>query len=141
MEKLKLSRIMARAEACELAPMARRVEERHPVSILKEPARTLVMLPMKEPERGTPFFLGELIATEAMVELEGTRGMGVCMGGDDDKALAMAVIDAAYNAGVRECGWLTEELEAMEKKQNAELTGQAAVHARTRVAFNTLEGQ
>lgn len=132
---------MARADADELGCLARWLEEKHAVSVLKEPARTLVMLPMREPVRGTPFYIGELLATEAMVEIEGARGMGVCMGAEDEKALSMAVIDASFNAGLEECRWLTEKLESMELRQNREIAKETALHLSTKVTFNTLEGQ
>jgi alpha-D-ribose 1-methylphosphonate 5-triphosphate synthase subunit PhnG len=141
MEKRKLSRIMARAGADEVRALARLVEEKHGVTVLKEPARTLVMLPVREPAHGTVFYLGELIATEAMAEIEGTRGIGICMGAEDEKALAMAVVDAAFNARAAECGKITELLDRLEEKQDRALAGEAALHAKTRVSFETLEGQ
>jgi alpha-D-ribose 1-methylphosphonate 5-triphosphate synthase subunit PhnG len=141
MEKRKLSRIMARAGADEVRALARLVEEKHGVTVLKEPARTLVMLPVREPARGTVFYLGELIATEAMAEIEGARGIGICMGAEDEKALAMAVVDAAFNARIGECGELSALLNGMEEKQSHALAREAALHAKTRVSFETLEGQ
>jgi alpha-D-ribose 1-methylphosphonate 5-triphosphate synthase subunit PhnG len=98
------------------------------------------MLPMKEPVQGTPFYIGELLASEAMVEVEGCKGIGICMGDDFDKALSMAVIDAAYNACLDECRWLTESLEAMEMRQDLDLARENAKHMDTRVSFRTLEG-
>jgi alpha-D-ribose 1-methylphosphonate 5-triphosphate synthase subunit PhnG len=140
MEKLRLSRIMARAGVDEIKCLAGWVEERHPVTVLKEPAKTLVMLPMREPVRGTPFYIGELLAAEAMVEVEGARGMGICMGDDFGKALSMAIIDGAFNAGLDECLWLTERLEALEERQALALRQEAALHKATQVSFETLEG-
>jgi alpha-D-ribose 1-methylphosphonate 5-triphosphate synthase subunit PhnG len=123
-----------------LADLSRRVEEKHEVTVLKEPAKTLVLLPMREPVRGTPFYIGELLASEAMVELAGARGMGVCMGDDFAKVLSMSIIDAAYNAGLDECLWLTDKLEAMNADQELALRREAALHMATKVSFDTLEG-
>lgn len=141
MDKRKLSEIMARDGSGEVECLARWVEERHPATVLKEPVTTLVMLPMREPVRGTRFYIGELLATEAAVELNGVRGIGVCMGEEYAKALAMAVIDAAFNAGIDECAWLKEKLEALEKRQHDALDHEAALHLSTKVVFNTMEGQ
>lgn len=141
MEKLRLSRIMARANADEVCVLARLVEEKHSVTVLREPSRTLVMLPVREPALGTPFYLGELLATEAMAEVAGSRGMGLCMGAETGKALAMAIVDAAFNAQTEECAKLAGLLEAMEISQNRGLAKEATLHAATKVSFNTLEGQ
>jgi alpha-D-ribose 1-methylphosphonate 5-triphosphate synthase subunit PhnG len=140
MEKSRMSKIMVRTDSDTLCSLAQWVEEKHPVTVLKEPAKTPVMLPMREPVRGTPFYIGELLATEAMVEVEGARGIGICMGDDFGKALSMAIIDATYNAGLDECLWLTERLETMESQQLFALRQEAALHRATKVSFDTLEG-
>jgi alpha-D-ribose 1-methylphosphonate 5-triphosphate synthase subunit PhnG len=140
MDKRRLSEIMARDDGGEVECLARWVEERYPATVLREPATTLVMLPVQEPVRGTRFYIGELLATEAMVELNGARGIGVCMGEDSGKALAMAVIDAAFNAGLDECAWLKEKLEALEKRQIDRLALENALHLSTKVSFDTMEG-
>jgi alpha-D-ribose 1-methylphosphonate 5-triphosphate synthase subunit PhnG len=63
------------------------------------------------------------------------------MGADDGRALAMAVVDAAFNADVAECEMLSERLEALECEQAHALAKEAALHAATSVSFSTMEGQ
>ena len=140
MDKNRTSRILVRAGSKTVCHMARELEEKYEVTVLKEPSKTLVMLPLREPVRGTPFYIGELLACEAMVEMAGAKGVSLCIGDDKDMALAMAVIDAAYNAGVPECLRLDEMLEALEILQAVEIGKDAALHKTSRVSFETLEG-
>ena len=140
MEKQRLSKILSRAAADEVSALAGWVREQHEITVIKEPAKTLVMMPMIEPVSGAPFFLGELLACDAMVEIDGARGAGIAMGDDFDKVLAMAIIDAAYNARLEECQWLTGRLATMEQQQQERTRKEAALHAKTKVSFRTMEG-
>lgn len=70
-----------------------------PIDVLQN--RTgLVMLPMTDPVEGGLFYLGEVLVAEAQVRLMGAEGYAACMGRDLEQALAIALIDAAYTAGV-----------------------------------------
>lgn len=61
----------------------------------------LVMLPMRDTVAGTDFHLGEVLVAEAHIRLPGTmvEGYGMVVGRDLERAMAMAVIDAAAMAG------------------------------------------
>jgi len=141
MEKSRLTRILSRAGSADVRALAARLQLMYPAVVLRDPMRTLVMMPMADPVRGTPFYLGELMASETMVEMAGAKGFGICMGDDFEKSAAIAVIDAAYNAGVPECEWLTRTLLDMERAQDALLQKEAAAHRDTMVSFRTMEGQ
>lgn len=62
----------------------------------------LVMLPMRDTVQGTDFHLGEVLVSEAHIRLPATggEGYGMALGHDLERAMAMAVIDAAIVAGV-----------------------------------------
>ncbi|MDF0602784.1 phosphonate C-P lyase system protein PhnG [Psychromarinibacter sp. C21-152] len=61
----------------------------------------LVMLPARDTVEGTEFHLGEVLVAEAHVRLsDGTEGYGMIVGRDLERAMAMALIDAALAAGV-----------------------------------------
>lgn len=141
MEKARLTRILSRAGSADVRAMADRLTLLYPATVLREPMRTLVMMPMRDPVGGTPFYLGELMASETMVELSGVRGFGICMGDDYEKSAAIAVIDAAYNADLPECAWLTTSLLTLERAQEDRLMREAAAHRDTMVSFRTMEGQ
>lgn len=62
----------------------------------------LVMLPCRDTAGGAAFHLGEVLVAEAHVRLteHGTEGYGACVGRDVEGALAVAVLDAAAEAGI-----------------------------------------
>lgn len=94
---------LARAEAGRLKALA---EELLPVlgevEVLQ--SRTgLVMLPMRDTVEGTDFHLGEILVAEAQVRLPGhgsAEGYGMVSGRDMERAMAMALVDAAAAAGL-----------------------------------------
>lgn len=56
----------------------------------------LVLLPMRDTVTGTDFHLGEVLVAEAHLRLPcGTEGYGMVIGRDLERAMAMAVLDAA----------------------------------------------
>ena len=61
----------------------------------------LVMLPLRDTVAGTDFHLGEVLVAEAHIRLPGSaiEGYGMVTGRDLERAMAMAVIDAAAMAG------------------------------------------
>lgn len=61
----------------------------------------LVMLPMRDTVTGTDFHLGEVLVAEAHLRLPGqdVEGYGMVAGRDLERAMAMAVTDAAAAAG------------------------------------------
>jgi alpha-D-ribose 1-methylphosphonate 5-triphosphate synthase subunit PhnG len=61
----------------------------------------LVMLPCTDSAEGTVFHLGEVLVSEAHVEIDGgTPGYALCTGRDRVQALAIALLDAALTAGI-----------------------------------------
>ncbi len=61
----------------------------------------LVMLPYTDTASGTRFHLGEVLVSEARVRISGgVEGCALCIGRDLEQALAIALIDAALQAGI-----------------------------------------
>ncbi|PJF26656.1 MAG: phosphonate C-P lyase system protein PhnG [Phototrophicales bacterium] len=61
----------------------------------------LVMLPYRDSAEGVVFHLGEVLVSEAHVEIQGgAQGYAVCAGRDLVQALAVALLDAALTAGI-----------------------------------------
>lgn len=60
----------------------------------------LVMLPMRDTVRGELFYVGEALLAEARVRVAGAEGYAACLGRDLEQALAVALLDAAFAAGV-----------------------------------------
>jgi alpha-D-ribose 1-methylphosphonate 5-triphosphate synthase subunit PhnG len=98
------------------------------------------MIKLREPVKESLFYLGEVMVSEAVVELDGVKGMAVIMGDDAEKVLNMAIIDAACNSGVFE-GW--SDLLALEREQLEQERRENAMHLQTMVNFRSMdtEGQ
>jgi alpha-D-ribose 1-methylphosphonate 5-triphosphate synthase subunit PhnG len=78
----------------------------------------LVMLPYTDTATGTRFHLGEVLVSESRVRISaGAEGYAVCMGRDLEQSMAIALLDAALQAGIE-----SERIEAF-------LTGQESAQA------------
>ncbi|MFM2388660.1 MAG: phosphonate lyase system protein PhnG [Pseudomonadota bacterium] len=86
---------LARADADRLAALAEELlPGLGPVEVVQ--SRTgLVMLPLRDTVQGTDFHLGEVLVAEAHIRAAGTEGYGMVIGRDLNRAMAMAVVDAA----------------------------------------------
>ena len=91
--------ILARADASRLAALAEGLlGALGPVEVVQ--SRTgLAMLPMRDTVQGTDFHLGEVLVAEAHIRAAGTEGYGMIVGRDLNRAMAMAVVDAAASLG------------------------------------------
>jgi len=72
----------------------------------------------------------------AVVEIDGMRGVAVTMGMEPNKALYMAIIDAACNGGIFEDEPI---LEALEAEQEAQRQRENALHLKTMVQFHSMD--
>lgn len=109
----RLLETLARADADRLKAMAETLlDALGDVEVLA--SRTgLVMLPLRDTVKGTDFHLGEVLVSEAHLRLPcGTEGYGMVIGRDLERAMAMAVIDAAAARGIEPAGiarFITDE--------------------------------
>ncbi|HWS43935.1 MAG TPA: phosphonate C-P lyase system protein PhnG [Pseudoflavonifractor sp.] len=138
MEKKRLSKILARADRELVAGLSAEIRKKHGVTVIKEPGKTLTMIKVREPVKQSLFYLGEVIVCEAVVELDGVKGMAVTMGDDTDKTLDMAIIDAAVNRGVFTG---METLLALEEQQRERIMRENALHMKTMVNFESMDGE
>jgi len=141
MEKSIMFKIMNKSPREKVIELAGEIEKDHTITIVKKPAKTLVMLKMREPVANSEYFLGELLACEAMVKIGDSRGMAVTAGDDFEKVLAMAIIDAACNAGIGEFYQLTEKLREWDTFIKSEEEKEFARSMRSKVQFSVMEGR
>lgn len=97
MTKRELSAILAKASAEDVAVLAEPIKAKAQIQVLKEPQKTLVMVKVRESIKNSLFYLGEVLATECMVTVNGVKGMSVIAGDQFDKAMNIAVIDGYLN--------------------------------------------
>jgi alpha-D-ribose 1-methylphosphonate 5-triphosphate synthase subunit PhnG len=98
------------------------------------------MMPVQDSVEQSPFYLGEVLITEATVEIEGTIGYGFTLEVNLERALCFAIIDAALRHDLPEAreiqGLLARQTEIIKNKRLQE----KRLIAATRVNFTTLEG-
>lgn len=138
MDKKRLFRIMAKASDEEIRELANDIIADHTVMVIKEPAKTLAMIKMREPVKESLFYIGEVIVCEAVVMVDGTRGMAVTMGDHFEKVYHMAVIDAACNQGIF-AG--EKRLLELEEQQITRKEKENAMHLKTMVNFQSMDSE
>jgi alpha-D-ribose 1-methylphosphonate 5-triphosphate synthase subunit PhnG len=119
---------LAVADRDRLAVLAEQILElADSVDLVAGPRPATMLVELTESVRAQPFYLGEVVVTEATVRINGCRGDSTILGLDEERALAAAVCDAAAEAGVlaAEVARLVQETEA----------GQAAARSRTAAAL------
>jgi len=136
MDKKRLTKILAKADRKIISDISGDILKSYQPIIIKEPGKTLAMIKMREPVKNSLFYIGEVIVSEAVVEIAGTKGIAVVMGDDIEKTLNMAIIDAAINKGVFNG---TEILFALEKEQNDRIMRENAMHLKTMVNFESMD--
>lgn len=139
MTKKELSRILEYATVQDLGEMAKRIIEHHNISVIKKPAKTLVMVKVKEPVKSSEFFLGEVLATDCIVEVDGMKGVSVMMGDDFAKAEYAAVIDAAHTADLKEYKNCVGKLIQLDRERLTQIRKDAHIFRNTQVNFKSLE--
>lgn len=140
MQKKRLFLIMSRAKTPRLKALSERISDRYDITVVKSPARSLAMIKMREPVCDSLYYLGEVMVTEAVVACNDVKGMAVTMGDDLERALYMAVIDCGFNSSFVVMGEIEQELLAMEARQNRRVEQENAMHLKTMVRFNTMDG-
>ncbi|HPX70994.1 MAG TPA: phosphonate C-P lyase system protein PhnG [Bacillota bacterium] len=136
MDRKRITRILARAEAEEVSALSAKILDEYDSVIVKEPAKTLSMIKLRDPVRQGEFYIGEVIVCEAAVEIEGVAGASVVMGDDTAKALDMAIIDAAIRKNIFAD---FARLEELEKEQNDRIRRENAMIMKTTVNFESMD--
>jgi len=137
LDKRRLTKVLARAERSEVAALSAGIQKTYRPVIVKEPGKTLTMIKLRDPVKQGMFFIGEVIVCEAAVEIDGVQGVSVLMGDDtEEKALNMAIIDAAVNKGVFTD---IDKLAELEERQNRREMQEHAMTLKTMVNFESMD--
>lgn len=103
------------------------------------PQYGLTMIKMRETAKSSLFYIGEVLITEAKVEINKRIGIGIVVGMKDELARHLAIIDAAYKAQLHETiAWEAVLIDA-EKQINIECAKRQAELFETKVSFETME--
>jgi alpha-D-ribose 1-methylphosphonate 5-triphosphate synthase subunit PhnG len=103
------------------------------------PQYGLTMIKMRETAKNSLFYIGEVLITEAKVEINNRIGIGIVVGMKDELAKHLAIIDAAYKADLPETTTWEVQLIETEKEITKELAKKQAELFETKVSFETME--
>ncbi|MCL6459404.1 MAG: phosphonate C-P lyase system protein PhnG [Gorillibacterium sp.] len=121
------------------ACFAQEIESKYQVRLIEQPNNGTVMVKMKETAQRSQFYLGEVFVTECKVKINQAIGLGIVQGHEPELAYQLAVIDAAYQAGLEETKPWTDVLLAEER---AIVQGRMMINAKvleTKVNFETMD--
>ena len=111
----------------------------HRILEIEAPDRGLVMVKMREAARHGLFYLGDLLVTEARVQVEGAVGIGIIAGDEEEAAFSLAVIDAACNGEFPETSAWDDLLIAEERRLESEVLAADRRVLETKVDFQTMD--
>ncbi len=115
------------------------IRGKYEVKIIEEPNSGLVMTKMREEAQKSLFYLGEVLVTEAKVQINGKLGIGIVRGNETELSYWLAVIDAAYNADLEETKSWQKLLEDEEKRIDEEMHKYNSRVLKTKVNFATMD--
>lgn len=115
------------------------IERKYEIQLLSEPQHVLTMIKMRETAKNSLFYFGEVLVTETKVQIEGTLGIGIVVGHEEELSYELAVIDAAYEANLQETENWTSLFEEEEKRilENKEKNEKALL--KTKVNFEVMD--
>lgn len=102
MHRRRRTEILIRGSEKLARDFASEIENRYSIKLIEEPNSGLVMVKMREGAQKSLFYLGEVLVTEAKVRIEDAMGIGIVSGNKPELSYWLAVVDAAYNAGLEE---------------------------------------
>lgn len=139
MNRKRLSRILAKSSVQDLKNLGEPIMKEMQVTIIKKPAKTMVMIRMKETIAKADYYIGEMLASEAMVEIAGVKGFALLAGDDMDKVLYAAVIDAALKLDSEYKTEMLKVLQEQEEQLKKQEQKEIRLHQATQVKFETMD--
>lgn len=139
MTRKERTEILAKSDVKALKKMASVIGKAHFVEKIEDSNSGLVMVKMRESGQKHLFYLGEVFVTECKVLINGVMGLGIIRGAHLKKAYYMAVIDAAYNAQVKEVIKLDDMLLTAKGKIDEQKSLEVSRILKTKVDFETLD--
>lgn len=139
MTRRRRTRVLIQGEPSLRMHLAAQTREYADVFTVSEPAAGLVMNRMRDTAQKMQFYLGEVLVTECKVQINGHLGLGILTGDDEQAALDLAIIDAAFAAQLEITRPWIELLEAEELRISGRRAQEEARILETRVDFQTMD--
>lgn len=121
----------------DLQRLVQEIEQDACVKIIKTPTVQTLLLPVYDPITGGSFYAGEILATTTVAEVNGSPGWSMVMDDQPEPSRMIAIIDAAFAAGVKKSGILflvAAGFQADRKKK----AGEKSSVEKTRVSFDLM---
>lgn len=118
---------------------AEKIKKLADIEVLSEPESCLIMIKNRETAKNSLFYIGEVVAIECRVSVNGYLGIGITLLDDYDLAYDLAVIDGAYKGNLA----ITVELEKLLLKEERILREKEIKEEekilKTKVDFSTMD--
>ena len=138
MDRRKRTEILIKGSMDIVKRFAEEIEEKYSVKVIEEPNNGLVMIKMWEDARKSKFFLGEVLVTEAKVQIYNKLGIGIVNGDEPELSYYLAVVDAAYSANLQEVDLWENILLKEEERINEKIRKEYMSILKTQVNFDTM---
>lgn len=140
MDTTRRTKIFIEGDRKLLARLTEQIEQRYDVRVERKAQGSLAMARARDSVTHQPFNVGEILLTECTVAIGDIYGFGAVMGEDRTCAYELAVMDAAFRAGLPETNLWTELLVEEEERIRNRHAQELAIAMRTRVDFGVTEG-
>ena len=141
MNRRERTAVLAGARTEEVKDAAKEIRESCEIQILKQPQKTLVMVKVRESVKKSLFYLGEVLATECMVTVNGIKGASVMAGDDFEKCISAAIIDGYLNDASNDHMAVLEKIEKLKEKQEKAREKLNRQLRKSKVNFNVMGEQ
>ncbi|ANU09563.1 phosphonate C-P lyase system protein PhnG [Planococcus antarcticus DSM 14505] len=139
MKRRKRTEILIQGDGRLAKNLAAGIAEKYECREITAPEQGMVMVKMRESAKNSLFYIGEVLITVVKVEVAGKIGTGLLVGMDEQRAMHLAIIDAAYKAQLPETAeWEPQLLEEEQQISIAKAQQQAELFE-TKVSFETME--
>ena len=93
---------LQQAKQDEIYSLCQQIKCREKVQIIQQPTAQTLMLPVDDPVNQGTFYGGEVLVSNAIVRVNEVDGWAMVMDETPVSALSLAILDAAYAAGVEQ---------------------------------------
>lgn len=139
MKRRRRTEILIQGDERLAAQLAQSIIDTYECREIIAPQYGLTMIKMRESAKNSLFYIGEVLITEAKVEIANCIGIGIVVGMKDELAKHLAIIDAAYKADLPETAiWESQLIEAEQMIKKEQAKKQAEL-LKTKVNFETME--
>lgn len=138
MNRIKRTKILCQSSLEDVMTLVSSIESSTEIKMIESANQGLVMIKMRDSAQLEQFFLGEVLVTECKVMIDSVIGIGIVEGAQEERARAMAIVDAMYNGNSKMKESVTDKLEALEEKFEKIKRDECKMLLNTKVDFETL---